>query len=147
MKQFFLLLVFLGFVAMANVNAQCTKSAAARTAALSSNIIEKKDAKTGEIVFLKKNVCPSTGQVSYAQVEYCSKSGQFVNATPTYYKSSCVKSVVGCTKTYNKNASMVSNEMPYLYLVAKKAACLTANQKTQAARAAYASLERKEIKP
>lgn len=144
MKQVFLLMAFFGLAAVTSLNAQCTKSAAARVASLSSDIIEKKDPATGELKYLKKKVCPATGEVSYTSVEFCSKTAQFVNATPTY-KASCVKSASACSKAYGKNTMMVSNDLPAHCLMAQKAACLTATQKTQTAKAAFASLDNKVI--
>ncbi len=139
MKQIFLLLAFFTMVALVDVNAQCSKSAAARTASLTSNIVEKQDPSTGEVTYLKKKVCEASGAVSYTAVEFCSKTGQFVNAASTTKAS--------CSKSYSKNAMMVSNELPAQCMTAQKACCLPANQKTQAAKTAFASMENKVIKP
>lgn len=144
MKQILLLLVCFGFVAVLDVNAQsCVKSAASRAAALDENIIKKVSATTGDVTYVRKKVCPATGDVTYTDVEYCSKSGRFV-AVSNSYKSSCSKS------PYSKSAThktlMVSN-LSSDCSAAQKAACLQANQKTQTARAAFASLDNRVIKP
>lgn len=146
MKQIFLVLAFFSLVATVSVNAQCSKNAAARTASLSSNIVEKQDPATGEVTYLKKKVCEASGAVSYTAVEFCSKTGQFVNAEPAY-KASCMKSAASCSKSSAKTAMMVSNDLPAQCMTAQKACCLPANQKTQAAKIAFASLENKVIKP
>lgn len=146
MKQILLLLVCFGFVAVLDVQAQgCVKSAAARAAAMDENIIKKVNNTTGEVAYVQKKVCPATGEVSYTDVEYCSKSHRFV-AVSNSYKSMCSKNAASCSKSYGQKAMMVSN-MPLHCTAAQKAACLQANQKTQTARAAFASLDNRVIKP
>lgn len=144
MKQIFLLFAFFALVAVVSLNAQCTKSAAAKVASLSSDIIERKDPATGEVKYLKKNVCPATGDVTYTNVEYCSKTAQFVNVESTY-KASCVKSASAYTRNYGKTTLVANKDLPMRCLMAQKAACLTATQKTQTAKAAFASLDNKTI--
>lgn len=146
MKQILLLILFVGIAAVVNLNAQCTKSAAMKTAALREDIIERKDAKTGEVNYLKKTVNPATGNINYTAVEYCTRSGQFVEVAPRY-KTSCVRSTATGTKSYSKNTMLASTQFSGHTLAAQKAACLTASQKTQVAKATFVSLEKKEIKP
>lgn len=147
MKQILLLLACFGFVAVLDVNAQsCVKSAASKAAALDENIIKKVSATTGDVMYVRKKVCPATGDVTYTDVEYCSKSGRFVAVSNSNYKSSCSKSLASCSKSYSQNAMLVSNTLLECS-AAQKAACLQANQKTQTARAAFASLDNRVIKP
>lgn len=146
MKHFCLLLVFFGFVAIVDVHAQgCVKSAAARVAAADENIIKKVSATTGDVTYVQKKVCPATGDVTYTDVEYCSKTGQFI-AVANNTKPSCSKSVYSCSK-YKSQSALAVSSMPTHCTAAQKAACLQANQKTQTARAAFASLDNRVIKP
>jgi len=151
MKQIFLLLAFCGCFAILDANAQsCVKSAAAKAAAMDDNIIKQVSA-TGDVTFLKKETCAATGKVSYTNVEYCSKTHQFIAVAASNNftsKGSCTKKMAAsCSKYYgSKNAMAVSN-LPSICTAAQKAACLQANQKTQAARAAFVSLDNRVVKP
>ncbi len=147
MKQFFLLLAFCGFFAALDANAQsCTKSTAAKAAAMDQSIV-KKVSTSGEVSYMRKKVCPATGEVTYANVEYCSKSERFVPVSASYTKPSCSKSVASCSKYYSKNAMAASFDTPANCTAAMKAACLQANQKAQVAKAAFASVDNRVIKP
>ena len=146
MKQIFLLLFCFGFVAVLGVQAQsCIKSTAAKAAAMDENIIKKVNNTTGEVAYVQKKVCPATGEVTYTDMEYCSKSHRFV-AVSNGYKTSCSKNAAIRSKSYGQKALMVSN-VPLHCTAAQKAACLQANQKTQTARAAFASLDNQLVKP
>ncbi|MCB0518397.1 MAG: hypothetical protein H6577_02665 [Lewinellaceae bacterium] len=106
MKKFFFLFAFIGLFAFA-ANAQkkaccaakgastekvsCTTSADAERAASSDASIVKQVSNTGDVSYTRKNVCPVTGKVSYEAVEYCTKSGKFVNVSPSD-KAACTKS-------------------------------------------------------
>ena len=115
MKKLLILFAFLGFVAI-NADAQsctsakkttsasctkdkasCTSTAAAKAASLDENIT-KRVSKTGEVVYVKKSVCGTSGKVSYTAVEYCTKSNKFVNVSPKE-KASCSSSKAGAVKT------------------------------------------------
>ncbi|MFN7119582.1 MAG: hypothetical protein ACK4TA_22490 [Saprospiraceae bacterium] len=147
MKQILLLLAFCGFFAVLDANAQsCTKSAAAKAAALDQNIV-KKVSTSGDVTYVRKKVCPATGEVTYTNVEYCSRSGQFIPVSASYTKPSCSKSMASCSKYYSKNAMAATYDTPSNCTAAMKAACLQANQKTQAAKAAFASLDNRVVKP
>jgi|GEM_PF-6937337 hypothetical protein len=147
MKQILLFLIFFGFVAVLDVQAQgCVKNAAARAAALDESIVQKVSATTGDVTYARKKVCPATGDVSYTDMEYCSKSGQFV-AVSKPYKSSCSKmTAASCSKYYSQNA-MAAGDNGGECTAAQKAACLQAKQKAQTAKAAFVSLDNKVIKP
>ncbi len=145
MKQFFLLLAFFGLAAIAHVEAQnCAESPAAKAAALDANIVQKVNHSTGEVTYLRKNVCPSSGKVSYAPVEYCTKSGRFITAASTK-KETCVKKQA-CTGYYGASA-MAGSSVPEHCTSAQKAACVQANQKAALAKAAFVANTSKTIKP
>ena len=113
MKQFFVLFALVGFFAF-GANAQtCTKSkascskskakttavqstnAAADKAAMLDDSIEKKVcSKSGTVSYVKNSTCATSGKTTATAVEYCSKSGKFVNVSPSA-KKDCSKS---CTK-------------------------------------------------
>ncbi len=97
MKKLFLLFCLMGglFVTTATAQHACGgakakaekvrvtpefQEAAARAAALDENIEARKDAETGEVSYVRKTVCPASGKVSYAAVQYCNKSEAFVPA-------------------------------------------------------------------
>ena len=115
MKKLLILFAFLGFVAI-NADAQsctsakkttsasctkdkasCASTAAAKAASLDENI-SKRVSNTGEVVYVKKSVCGTSGKVSYTAVEYCTKSNKFVNVSPKE-KASCSSSKAGAVKT------------------------------------------------
>ena len=59
------------------------------------NVERVVDAEKRTAVYMRKDVCATSGKVSYANVEYCTKSKQFINVSPTAAagaKASC------CTK-------------------------------------------------
>ena len=79
MKQLFFLTAIFGLLAVANVQAQscagaraacCTPAeAAAKAAALDANIEQRTDRKTGEVSYVRKNVCEGSGKATYSEVE------------------------------------------------------------------------------
>jgi hypothetical protein len=105
MKKLFFLFAFLGLIAF-TADAQtkaccagkkasaekvsCTSSADAEKAATEDASIVKQVSNTGEVSFVRKEVCPQSGKVSYTSVEYCTKSGKFVNVSPSE-AASCTK--------------------------------------------------------
>lgn len=145
MKQIFLLLACCSFFAVFSANAQsCLKGAAEKAAEMDASIVKKVSA-TGEVTYLRKSVCPTTGKVTYANVEYCNKSKRFV-AVAAYNRPSCSKPLY--THAVNTTNEMVVNNGSSLHCTAAfKAACLQANQKMQTAKAAFASLENRVVKP
>lgn len=104
MKKLFLLMAFFMVAGLVSVNAQChgakkaattevksttcTKTAAAKAAALDENIIERADVNTGEVKYVRKQVCPTSGKISYKDVHYSADAGTFVNVAPSQ-KASC----------------------------------------------------------
>ncbi len=144
MKQFFLLMVIFGLVAITNIQAQCTKNVESKAAALDANIIKKVDTKTGEVSYLRKTQCDYTGKVSYTNVEYCSKTGKFVNVAPSQ-KKSCIKSVANCTKSAGALYTSIHSNYPHC-TAAMKAACFQANEKVKLAQATFVSNDR-AVKP
>jgi len=45
----------------------------------------------GEVSYSRKEVCPTTGKVSFTNVEFCSKEGKFINVSPSEKKACCAK--------------------------------------------------------
>ena len=86
----------------ANAIHEAAKEAAVRDA----NILKKVDPATGETQFFRKATCPNSGQAILTAVEFCSKSGKFIEVA-SYGKVSCTKSVG--TKAA---ATMVSHDEP-----------------------------------
>lgn len=96
MKQFLLLLAFVGFAFAANVQAQscqgaksakaegksCHSSAmaAAKAASLDERIESRTCPSSGKISYVRRDVCPHSGNVSYADVTYDAASGKFVKS-------------------------------------------------------------------
>lgn len=115
MKKLFLLLAFSGAVGFA-ANAQCSGSksasasaavsdetpgahcaaAAAKLASMDASIETRTCPQTGKVSYMKKNVSAENGKATFTEVEYCSKSGKFVNVSPSE-KAACTKSKAGCT--------------------------------------------------
>ena len=102
MKQIFFLLLFLGGLSF-GANAQscakmskkecaavCAKGmamAAANAAAADEAIEARTDAESGAVTYVRKDVCPASGKVSYTNVEYCTTSKAF--KTVANEKKSC----------------------------------------------------------
>ncbi len=113
MKKLFLLLAFSGAVGFA-ANAQCSGSksasaaasvetpdahgaaAAAKLASMDASIETRTCPHTGKVSYMKKNVSAENGKATFTEVEYCSKSGKFVNVSPSE-KAACSKSKAGCS--------------------------------------------------
>ncbi|MDZ4683173.1 MAG: hypothetical protein SH848_14995 [Saprospiraceae bacterium] len=113
MKKLFLLLAFSGAVGFA-ANAQCSGSksastdasietpgahcaaAAAKLASLDASIETRTCPQTGKVSYMKKNVSAENGKATFMEVEYCSKSGKFINVSPSE-KAACTKSKAGCS--------------------------------------------------
>lgn len=111
MKQFLVLFALVGMFAL-NANAQtCNKSkascsaakttavqstnAAADKAAMLDGSIEKKVcSQSGTVSYIKNATCAVSGKTTATPVEFCSKSGKFVNVSPSD-KADCSKT---CTK-------------------------------------------------
>ncbi|MCB0546315.1 MAG: hypothetical protein KDD19_01945 [Phaeodactylibacter sp.] len=136
MKQFFLLTVLFTLLTAAGVQAQhCPYSktaeakacphptTAAKAAAMDASIDKRFDEKTGQTTFVRREVCPTSGKVSYTAVEYCSRSGKFVNVSPR--EKQCVKSKAECTSKASR-ATKVSNSGKINCTPAQKAACAKA---------------------
>ncbi|MDX1941854.1 MAG: hypothetical protein SFU99_14935 [Saprospiraceae bacterium] len=147
MKRFLLLLAVLGAVSIVDVQAQgCAKSTAAKAAALDASIVQKVNHTTGETDYFKKSVSPHTGKVSYTEVEYCTRTGQFVSADSG--KSRCVKSTAACSKYYGgSSASLLVSTVPAHCTAAQKAACIQATQKAEVAKATFVANTGRAVKP
>ncbi len=70
---------------------QTIKTSATEAAAQDASIVKKVDANTGVTHFYRKATCPNSGQVILTDVEFCTKSGKFVDVA-SYGKISCKKS-------------------------------------------------------
>ena len=104
MKKLLLLSVFLVAGGLTAVHAQChganasasteakaetvDLTAASKAASLDESIIERTDASTGQVMFVRKEVCPTSGKISYKDVQYSAESGSFINVAPSD-KASC----------------------------------------------------------
>jgi len=122
MKKLFLLFAFCGALGVA-ANAQCSgakassastdakpgccsATAAAKMASLDASIETRTCAETGKVSYMKKAVS-AEGTTTFTEVEYCSKSGKFVNVSPSE-KAACTKSAkASCTG--DAKATKVSN--------------------------------------
>jgi hypothetical protein len=85
--------------------ASCTSSADAEKAASSDASIVRNVSKDGEVTYQKKEV-DSNGKVTYATVEYCSKSEKFVSASGE--KSCCSKDGESSSKDADKKKAKKS---------------------------------------
>ena len=56
---------------------------AAGAAKRAGNVERRVDLEAKTVSYVRKDVCATSGQVSYADVEYCTKSKQFINVSPT----------------------------------------------------------------
>ena len=118
MKQFFLLVTLFTFLAANGVQAQSfshSKSTAIKAAVLEDNISQRFDEATGQTIYVRKKVCATSGKVSYIPVEYCSKSGKFVNVSPL--EKQCVKSRSKCTAkaVIMRNGEIITDASPPTY--------------------------------
>ena len=104
---------------------------ASKAAAKDPNIQEYVNPATHEVIYLSKNVCSTTGKVSYDTLEYCSKSQKFVSVAPVKeVRSSCSKSKrVFSTKVVK--APAVTTHSNLEYIKAQKAACSSAKIKVR----------------
>ena len=101
MKKLFFLFAFMGifaFAAEAQTKACCASKAGAKVcsktmdkAASADASVVKQVSNKGEVTYVRKDVCPMSGKVSMKQVEYCTKSGKFVNVSPSEAKAACTK--------------------------------------------------------
>lgn len=115
------------------------QSATAHAAALQDPAIEiRKDAESGEVSYVRKEVCQESGKVSYASVEYCSKSAKFVAAQAGSCSKSAEASKVAQTDATDKSApaaSCCSKDAKVAESsccsTAQKAACSKASMKTE----------------
>lgn len=104
MKKLFFLFAFMGVFAFAS-NAQTKACCASKTAgakvcsktmdkaaSADANIV-KQVSNTGDVSYVRKAVCPMSGKVTMSQVEYCTKSGKFINVSPSDVgaKAACTK--------------------------------------------------------
>lgn len=125
MKKLFFLFAFMGlfaFASTAQTKACCaSKSASSKAcsatmdkAASADQSIVKQVSNSGEVNYVRKEVCPHSGKVTLASVEYCTKSGKFINVSPgdAEKKASCTKSA-SATKVSDtgKKACCAEGEM------------------------------------
>ncbi|MCB0588934.1 MAG: hypothetical protein KDD06_26835 [Phaeodactylibacter sp.] len=133
MNRFFLLTFLFPFLFAVNARSQhCSYSKTAKAQALpqptmvaeaaaqDENIEQRVDPGTGRTTYVRRSVCAATGKVSYTPVEYCSKSGRFVNISPR--EQHCVKSRAACTAK-GAGATRVSLSEKTQCTTAQKAAC------------------------
>lgn len=98
----------------------CLKAdqAAMDEAAADDASIVKQVSKDGEVKYLRKEINEKTGEVTYVDVEFCTKSNKFVNVSPSEGNPSC------CTKTAKaKKASRKDGEKACCSEEEKKACC------------------------
>ncbi|HFA51585.1 MAG TPA: hypothetical protein ENJ95_21430 [Bacteroidetes bacterium] len=142
MKNLFFLFAFMGFFAFtatAQNKACCAKKASSAKvctkamdkAASADASIVKQVSNDGEVSYTRKSVCPVTGKVSFTDVEYCTKSGKFVNVSPSGKKAACSKKASTCTK--KASATKVSSAS------AEKACCDKGKEKACCAKGAKKS--------
>ena len=56
------------------------------------------------VSYVRKNVCATSGTVSYADVEYCTKSKKFVNVSPTAMAAAAAKPACCASKATCKTS-------------------------------------------
>ena len=56
---------------------------AAGAAKRAGNVERRVDPQARTVSYVRKDVCATSGKVSYAEVEYCTKSKAFINVSPT----------------------------------------------------------------
>ena len=82
--------------------ASCMASASAdaeKAAATDASIV-KQVSNTGDVTYVRKEVSPTTGKATFTSVEYCTKAGKFINASPSE-KAACTKDA-SATKVSSK---------------------------------------------
>ena len=159
MKQVFAFLLLIGLFNFSADAQTCTGAkkasaeksgccvAAAKAASLDPTIEKKVCSKSGKVSFVKNTTCATTGKVTAHEVEYCSKSGKFVNVSPSG-KAACTKGKkAACSKTTGAKATKVSTakkkSCSKTCTKGKKAAC---NKKaTKTASAAKVKLVKADI--
>lgn len=120
MKKLFFLFAFLGLFAFASnaqtkaccaskKSASVEKTSSAATTDIESALaadasIVKKVSNTGEVTYVREEVDASTGKVSHQDVEFCTKSGKFVNVSPSE-KAACCTKEGSAKKVSNKKAN------------------------------------------
>ena len=103
--------------------ASCAATCAAKAADADASVVKRVNLSTGETYYVRKDVCPASGKVSFTNVEFCSKSKKFVNASPSE-KASCSKKATS-EDASNPNAVKTSNS-------SAKPACCASKAKTAA---------------
>ena len=136
MKKFFFLFAMLGLFAF-TADAQCSKAkgtsnaaccaknkaAAAKAAKLDDSIV-RQVSNDGEVTYTRKNVAAESGKVSFTNVEYCSKSGKFVNVSPADKKAACTKNGrASKVSSTSKKACSKGGKKACCAKGAKKASC------------------------
>ena len=111
MKKLFFLFAFMGLFAFA-ANAQKACCASKKGESVSTSVLEKaadsdesivkQVSNDGEVTYVRKNVCPTSGKVSFTDVEYCTKSSKFVNVSPSDNEKECTKTATA-TKVSSKD--------------------------------------------
>ncbi len=159
MKKLFLLLAFSGAVGFA-ANAQCSGSksasasvaadvetpgahctaAAAKLASMDASIETRTCPQTGKVSYMKKNVSAENGKATFTEVEYCSKSGKFINVSPSE-KAACSKSKAGCSG--DAKATKVSTAGGAGCCAGAKAASASCCDKSKSAGASSAATTKK----
>ncbi|MCB0569188.1 MAG: hypothetical protein KDC66_05470 [Phaeodactylibacter sp.] len=131
MKRIVLFTVAIGLIAFSGVQAQSGSGAgsaavsvqeeAEQAAAHDASIEKRVDRETGRVYYVRKNASGPTGESDYCTVEYCSRSGKFVNVSPK--GQSCTKPQAPCIRSASL-AGQSSNHRPAAtHSLAQKAAC------------------------
>ena len=79
--------------------ASTTFNSAEEAAAADASIVKKVNLSTGETYYVRKEVCASSGKVSFAKVEFCNKSKKFTNVSPSEQEACCAKSAKTATSS------------------------------------------------
>ena len=157
MNRFFLLTFLFPFLFAVNARSQhCSYSKTAKAQALpqptmvaeavaqDENIEQRVDPGTGRTTYVRRSVCAATGKVSYTPVEYCSKSGRFVNVSPR--EKHCVKSKMVNVTARGARSAGVSGMEKVNCTTAQKAACAKACGKAKASSDGASAAEAKLVK-
>ncbi len=148
MKYFFLFVTLCVWVAPATSFAQDNhQKAALKAAALQADILQTTNHSTGDVQFLRKKVCAVSGVASYEKVEYCSKTGKFVEATAEQKKGSCTKSRLASLAAHDMDVRATLSKLPAHCTAAQRAAAATANRKTAVAKADYIANANNRARP
>lgn len=139
MKYFFLFTAAFGLFAFAEAQAQNpgnirvasfanrAADAVAQAAARDASIEKRFDKETGRVTYVRKSISSLTGEVRYNPVEYCSRSGKFINLSPR--GQSCTKSKVSMGR--DAHAVQVSGSFHPAPSLAQRAACAKACTKAK----------------